>query len=98
MIVRLHETKNGLIVCAVDKELIGNLFEEDEKQLDLRSEFYKGKEIPSEETRDLIRNSYGLNLVGEKVVKLAIEEGVIDEDMVKRIKNIPYYQGTIDII
>lgn len=97
MIVKTHETKNGVIVTVVDKEILGQKFEEGELQLDLNSNYYKGELKTPDEVGDLIRNSYGVNIVGEQSIKLAIEEGIIDETMVKKISGIPYYQGTSDI-
>lgn len=98
MIVKIHERKDGSIVCVVDKELIGKKFEENDLQLDLNSSFYKGEQKSAEEVGDLIRNAYGVNLVGEKTIKLAIDEGIIDENSVKKISGVPYYQGTADIV
>ncbi len=96
MIVKIHETKNGVVVAVVDKELIGQVFEEGDLQLDLTSKFYKGDQKMPEEIGDLMRNAYGVNLVGERTIALAIEEGIIDETAVRKIKNTPYYQGTVD--
>lgn len=95
MIVKIHETKEGSVVCVVDKDLIDKLFEEDGLQLDLKSNFYKGEEKPIDEIGDLMRNAYALNIVGERTIKLAIEEGIVDESVVKKIANIPYYQGKV---
>jgi len=97
VIVKINERKEGSIIAVVDKELIGKIFEEGELQLDLSSNFYKGEEMLSEEVGDLMRNAYGLNLVGERTIKLAIEEGIIEESVVKTIAGIRYYQGTTDI-
>lgn len=97
MIVKIHDRKEGSIISVVDKELMGNKFEEGDLQLDLSSAFYKGNEMTPDEVGDLVRNAYGVNLVGEKAIKIAIEEGIIVESVVKRISGIPYYQGTIDI-
>ncbi len=97
MIVKTHETKNGVIVAVVDKELIGQKVEEGDLQLDLNSSYYKGELKTPDEVGDLIRNAYGVNIVGEHSIKLALEEGIIDESMIKKISGIPYYQGTSDI-
>lgn len=97
MIVKAHETKNGVIVAVVDKEILGQKFEEGDLQLDLDSDYYKGELKTPDEVGDLIRNAYGVNIVGDHSIKLAIEEGIIDEAMVKKIAGIPYYQGTSDI-
>ena len=98
MIVKIHERNEGSIVCVVDKELIGKRFEQNDLQLDLSSNFYKGEEKSFEEVGDLIRNAYAVNLAGERTIRLAIEEGIIDESVVKKISGVPYYQGSIDIV
>ena len=98
MIVKVHERREGSIISVVDKELIDKKFEENDLQLDLSSNFYKGDEKSFEEVGDLIRNAYGVNLVGGKAIRLAIEEGIIDEKMVKKISGIPYYQGNVDVV
>ena len=97
MIVKIHERKEGSVICVVDKELLGKKFEEDDLQLDLNSDFYKGEEKLADEIGDLLRNAYGVNLVGEMTIRLAIEEGIIVAEVVKKIAGIPYYQGTLDV-
>jgi len=94
IVVKVHEMEKGTIVAVVDQDLLGNKFEEGDVQLDLTSDFYKGEEKSSQEVGDLLRNARGINLVGRKAIKLALEEGIIDEDMVKKIADVPYYQGT----
>jgi hypothetical protein len=98
LIVKTHETKNGVIVAVVDQNLLGQKFEEGDLQLDLSSIYYKGELKTPDEVGDLIRNAYGVNIVGEHAIKLAIEEGIVDENMIKKISGIPYYQGTGDLI
>ena len=97
MLVKIHKRNDRTIVAVCDENLIGQKFEESGKQLDLTGDFYNGDARSAIEAGDLIRNAYGINIVGEKSVKLAIDEGIIVEDVVKNISNIPYYQGTIDI-
>jgi len=93
MIVKIHKTKERqmlLVVC--DSDLIGKKFEEGGSQLDLTSNFYKGKEKSNQEISDLMRNSYMINIVGENSVKLAIKEEIIDSKSIRKISNIPYAQ------
>ena len=94
MLVKDHKTENGRLLLAVcDSNLINKKFEEGPAQLDLTSEFYKGTEKTPEETVDLMRNAYILNLVGFDSVKLALDEEIIDPDHVKYIQKIPYAQA-----
>ena len=93
MIVKIHKTEGNKMVLAVcDSDLLNKKFEEGEKQLDLTSDFYKGEEKSNKEVCDLMRNSYIINLVGEKTIGLALKEGLIDKDHIKKIDNISYAQ------
>ena len=97
MIAKEHVHPDGRIVLAVcDKEILGKKFEEGDKQLDLASLFYQGKEFEPEVIGDMMRNADSLNLVGEKAVKLGISEGIIDEHQILTISGIPYAQGSVE--
>jgi hypothetical protein len=95
LLVKLHKKENRTIIAVCDTKLMGQLLEENGKQLDLRGEFYKGEEKDTEEIGDLIRNSDGVNLVGEEAIKLGLQEGVIDKEHVITIKGIPHAQAIL---
>jgi hypothetical protein len=96
MIVKIHTNEQRKMVLAVcDSELLGEKIEEGNKQLDLTSDFYKGKEKNDQEVADLMRNSYILNVVGEKSVNLAIKEELISGNHVDNIKGVPYAQAVL---
>ncbi len=95
MLVKIHKKESRTIIAVCDKKLIGQLLEENGKQLDLRGEFYNGEERETEEIGDLIRNSDGVNLVGEEAIKLGLQEEVIDKEHVITIKGIPHAQAIL---
>jgi len=95
MIVKVHEKESKILIAAADSDLIGGKFSDGEKQLDLTSDFYKGKEKTDEEVGDLVRNADYVNLVGEKAVNLGIKEGIIKQEHFISVENIPHAQGTI---
>ena len=96
MLVKIHKNPDGKTTVAVcDTELFGQKYEEGDLILDLTSEFYKGEERDAKEIGDILRNADCVNLVGEKAVKIGIEEDVIDEENVRKIDGIPYAQATI---
>lgn len=95
MIVKIHKRDGKTVVAVCDSSLLGKRFEEKDMQLDLSSDFYAGDEMDETEAGDLIRNADHINLVGKESVNLGIKEGVIDEDNVKSISNIPYAQAAI---
>ena len=94
MIVKLHKTPEGRIILAVcDSDLVGKCFEEDGLQLDLTSDFYKGREGDKKRVLELFKVAHIINLVGEKSVELGRKEGIVQK--VIRIKGIPHAQAVI---
>lgn len=95
VLVKIHK-KDGRILAAVcDSDLIGQHVEESGVVLDLKSDFFKGDEKTDVEAGDIIRNADHLNAVGDKSVRLALHEGVIDEPHIKKVKGIPYAHAII---
>ena len=92
MIVKIHSTPNGKIAAVCDKEILGKIFEEGKRQLDLSSEFYKGKEMTEKDLDRIVCGCYILNIVGKKSVGWAIKKGLIDADKIIRISSVPHAQ------
>jgi hypothetical protein len=90
MIVRMVESEHGLLVIVCDEEILGKMFSEGKKQLDLASPFYQGKVLAALETTDMMRNADHLHIVGEKAVKLALDEKLISQENIVRIANVPH--------
>ncbi len=82
------------VVAICDKELIGKKFEEGKFQLDVKENFFRGKEVSMCEVCEIMRDMKSedatFNIVGEKTVGIAIETGLITEDAVGKIAGIPF--------
>lgn len=92
---KLHKKDDRTVIAVCDSVLIGTKLEENGIVLDLGSDFYNGEEYEPTTIGDLIRNADAVNLVGEESVKLGIEEEIIDETTIKKVKGIPYAQAII---
>lgn len=81
-----------MAIC--DKELLGKKFEEDIFQLDVKENFFKGKECTDEEITSIIKNmdleDSTFNIVGEKSVKIALKAGIITPEGIGKINGIPF--------
>ena len=95
--IKLHKSYRTLVaVC--DSELIGKRFEEEFekgiKQLDLRENFYKNEELSYKEVIELMKSQAKedatFNIVGRESVKAAKEAGIIKEEGIGKIQDIPY--------
>ena len=88
MIVNQKNTPNGTILIITDSDLIGKIFEEGKKQLDLTKEFYQGEEKNVEEIKQLLNDAYVLHLTGKEAVAFGKELDLVDK--VITIKDIPH--------
>ena len=85
--------RNVVAIC--DKELLGKVFEEGNSQLDVKENFFKGEEETSEEKiiqkmRQMAIEDSTFNIIGEESINAAIKAGILSEDEVGRIKDIPF--------
>ena len=58
----------------------------------IREEFYKGSLVSLEEAIDLIKQSTIVNMVGRRIVKKALEKGLVHPDAVLEIEGVPHAQ------
>lgn len=92
MKLKIHKSyRNVVAIC--DSELLGQKFEQDNMQLDLRGEFFNGEEVSEDEILSIIENEKTedatFNIVGEKAVALALKAGIISKEGVKTIQDVP---------
>ncbi len=84
--------RNVVAIC--DENLIGKKFEEDKFQLDVKENFFKEKKVSEEEAIRMIQNlskeDSTFNIVGEESVNAAKKAGIISDESVKKIQNIPF--------
>lgn len=80
------------LVAVCDKEILGKTFEGKKFRIFVNPRFYKGKIATKEEVLEELSKATIANLVGERIVKLAIENNFIGEENVIRIKGVPHAQ------
>jgi hypothetical protein len=91
MIVKEHLTNDGrsiLVLC--DSNLLNKTFEEDNKILDLTSEFYKGEEKNKEETIAEIKKAHVIHAIGEESINLLKELKLIEDSHILIVQGIPH--------
>jgi len=93
MYVKIHHSYRK-VAAICDAELISKKFEEGKMQLELKENFFKGEIFSPEKVKEILKkekiNSSTFNIVGEKAVKLALENGIIDEKSIGRVSGIPF--------
>lgn len=93
MLIKIHKSYRD-VVAICDKELLGKYFEENNLQLDVKESFYKGEQISEKQAikiiQDLAKEDATFNLIGEKTINSALKAGIIQQQGIKKISQIPY--------
>lgn len=97
--MKVMEAEGRRIVAVCDRELLGQVFEEEGAEggriLDLEANraFYEGELSEREAVLTALANADSVNLVGEMAVGLGKEAGLIEEDNVLSIGGVPHAQA-----
>ena len=92
LIAKIHKQREKSVLAVCDEELLGKKFTEGRLQLDLTSNFYAGEQMSEEMFKQEAAAFDILNMVGERVIALAKEMGLVEEEHVVVIQNIPHAQ------
>jgi hypothetical protein len=90
--VKVYRDGSETLVACCDEEIRGKKFTEGELVLDVAESFYCDELMDVPEVSSLMKKATILNIVGEEIVKLAIKEGIIQEQSVLRVKGVPHAQ------
>ncbi|MEN9625766.1 MAG: hypothetical protein RL557_94 [archaeon] len=92
MHIKIHQSYRTIVALA-DTELIGKKFEEGRRQIEVRPNFFKGEEKNKKETIKILQNMQKedatFNIVGKESVATALEAGIIKQEGIFQIDDIP---------
>jgi len=92
LFTKVHKSYRS-VVAICDKELLGKIFEEGKKQLEVSENFFKGEEMSAEEAvklmHDQAREDASFNIVGNEAIDAAQKAGIADKDSVGNVQGIP---------
>lgn len=92
MFVKIHNSYRT-IVSICDKELINQKFEQDNMQLDVKEDFFKGEQKTEQEVLRIIEQAQQedatFNIVGKKAIQTALKAGIINKQGIKQIQGVP---------
>jgi len=81
-----------VLLATCDAELLGKSLKEGKVVFEISEDFYKGSRVSVEEAVALIQQSTIVNMVGQNIVKRAIEKGLIHPEAVLKISGVPHAQ------
>jgi len=80
------------LLATCDADLLGKVLRQGKIAFEIREEFYKGLKVSLEEALDLAEHSTIVNMVGHRIVKKAVEKGLIHPEAVLKISGVPHAQ------
>jgi len=86
--VKVHEDVTAL--C--DEDIIGKTFEDEKRRLEVSERFYKGELVDEKEVIEILQEGKNLNLVGNKVVSIALKIGIVKEEDIIIIGEVKHAQ------
>lgn len=90
--MKLYKIGNHVLLAICDTELLGRTLHQGKIAFKITEQFYKGEEVEIDHAISMIEKSTIVNMVGENVVKKAIEKGYVHPEAVIRIEGIPHAQ------
>ena len=88
--MNIKEFQDETVVAICDSELMGGVFKEGRLKLEITEKFYGKTLVKLKECVEVLKNTVNANLVGKKIVKTAVEMGLVHEQSILYIDNIPH--------
>ncbi len=94
MYLRVHEKEAHTIVAICDDELIGKVLVSQTIHMDLDRcrGFYIGEKASKTDVKKALLKFDSANLVGWETVGIALELGLVKEDELRYVEEVPYIQ------
>lgn len=90
--INLQRRGECILLAMCDANMLGKTLKQGKIVFRIREEFYKGALVSLEEAVDLIQQSTIVNMIGRRIVKKAVEKGLVHPDAVLEIAGVPHAQ------
>jgi len=90
--INLQRRSECILLAMCDANMLGKTLKQGKIVFHIREEFYKGVLVSLEEAVDLIQQSTIVNMIGRRIVKKAVEKGLVHPDAVLEIAGVPHAQ------
>lgn len=89
-LLKFHESSSERVVAVSDKSVLGKKFCEDDLVLDVDAAFFGGEEARVDEILSVLKDASNANIVGNDVVSLLVEKGIIAPTGVKTVGGVKF--------
>ncbi len=91
-LLNVHDTPQGTVVAACDKQVLGETFQDGSVTLTVKPAFYDGEAADVERIHQETQRATTTNFVGEHLITALIDHGTITEDEVAYVDDVPHVQ------
>ncbi len=91
-IVTTHRGPHGLLVVIVDKDILGQVFHEDNLELSIKGTFFQGEDQTKDEVLLLLKAARHLHLTGKKTIELALNLDLVNPERILWVQGVPHAQ------
>jgi hypothetical protein len=92
---KIHVHEKDRILAACDEEILGMTFRGDGVRIKVSELFYGGEKVSEEVFIERTKSVSIMNLVGNRVVEMAVKEGLVSEQSVMVIGEVKHAQVVI---
>ncbi|KQC05012.1 MAG: hypothetical protein APR55_00230 [Methanolinea sp. SDB] len=93
MYLKVHQSPDGNEVVAVcDRELLNTTVKRGDLEIRISKDFYGDRLSQPQDVRSLLAKADNINLMGERVVALAIEMGLVEQAGCIMFGTVPHAQ------
>jgi uncharacterized protein len=90
--VKIHKVGGEVLVACCDEELLDQRFSEGDVNIHVSPGFYGGDKVDKDGFEKAMRVATTANLIGDAVVALALEKGLVEESGVIEVCGIKHAQ------
>ena len=90
--VKIHSGMGDTMMAACDEDVLGNTYSGNGARITVSEAFYNGELVPEEIFVERMGRMTNMNLVGERTVSLAVENGYVSEGCIMEIGGVKHAQ------
>ncbi len=87
--LKIHIMGDIETIACCDEELLNQVYKEGNLRIEISSQFFKGRLIDLEEAIFILKQTSYFNIVGEKIIKSAIDCKLLPAEGVRFINGVP---------
>tara|TARA_Y100000310_G_C20633216_1_gene789753 strand:- start:923 stop:1213 length:291 start_codon:yes stop_codon:yes gene_type:complete len=91
--LKIHKSEFSEIIAVCDSNLLGKTLKQEDFELTISEDFYKGEEKTEQEVILILKNADNANLIGENAVSAGLSAGIISKENIIKIEGVPHAQA-----